>query len=75
MSTVRAKFIISHIQKNDDGSINVNAHPVTSGSEENKAFNDYTPGGSLQLHIAPGKPAQEQFIDGREYYLDFTLAE
>lgn len=72
---VRAKFVISHIQKNDDGSINVNAYPVSSGSEENKAFNDYTPGGNLQLHIAAGKPAQEQFIDGKEYYLDFTLAE
>lgn len=72
---VRAKFVVSNIQKNDDGSINVNAHPVHSGSEENKQFNDYTPGGNLQLHIAAGKPAQEQFIEGREYYVDFSLVE
>jgi hypothetical protein len=72
---VRAKFVISRIQKNDDGSINVNAHPVHSGSEENNAFNDYTPGGYLLLYIAAGKPAQEQFIEGKEYYLDFTLAD
>lgn len=72
---VRAKFVISHIQKNEDGSINVNAHAVHSGSEENKAFNDYTPSGNLQLHIAAEKPAQEYFIDGKEYFLDFTLAE
>lgn len=72
---VRAKFVVSHIMKNEDGSINVNAHPVHSGSEENKSFNDYTPAGNLQLHIAAGKPAQEYFIDGKEYYLDFTLAE
>lgn len=73
--TVRAKFVISHIQKNEDGSININAHPVHSGSEENKAFNDYTPGGGLQLHIAAGKPAQDQFEDGAEYYVDFIKAE
>ena len=72
---VRAKFVVSHITKNDDGSINVNAHPVTTGSEENKVFNDYTPGGNLQLHIAAEKPAQEYFVDGKEYYLDFTLAD
>jgi len=72
---VRAKFVINHIEKHEDGSINVHAHPVHSGSEENKAFNDYTPGGGLQLHIAAGKPAQEQFINGKEYYVDFTLAE
>lgn len=71
---VRAKFVVSHIQKNEDGSINVNAHPVHSGSEENKAFNDYTPGGSLQLHIAAGKEAQKEFVQNEEYYLDFTHA-
>jgi hypothetical protein len=70
---VRAKFVISHIHKNDDGSISVNAHPVHSGSEENKAFNDATPGGSLQLHIAADKPAQKYFIEGKEYHLDFTV--
>jgi hypothetical protein len=71
---VRAKFVVSHIDKHESGDITVNAHPVHSGSEENKQFNDYTPGGSLSLHIAAGKPAQEEFETGKEYYLDFTPA-
>jgi len=75
MKTVRAKFVITHINRFDDGSIQVNALPVSTGSEENKSFNDYTPGGDLRLNIAAGKPAQELFEDGAEYYLDFTKAE
>lgn len=76
MEKVRAKFFINHIQKSEiDGGINVMGNPVTTGSEENKAFSDYTPGGSLQLNIAAGKPAQEFFEVGKEYYLDFTRAD
>lgn len=74
MKTVRAKFVISHILKSDDGGISVNAVPVYHGSEENKAFNDATPGGQLSLHIASGKPAQDFFVQGKEYYIDFTEA-
>lgn len=74
MATVRAKFVVSNIQKHESGDITVNAHPVHSGSEENKAFNDYTPGGSLSMHIAAGKPAQECFQEGKEYYVDFIAA-
>lgn len=75
MKNVRAKFVVSHINKHEDGSINVNAHPVHTGSEENKAFNDYTPGGSLMLHIAADKEAQKMFEEGKEYYVDFSKAE
>ena len=75
MNTVRAKFQISYVQNNGDGSINVNMHPVYSGSEENKAFNDATPGGQLQIHIAKDKPAQKFFEAGKSYYIDFSKAE
>ncbi|MEI6487336.1 MAG: hypothetical protein WCP52_00165 [Bacteroidota bacterium] len=75
MKNVRAKFVVSHIINHADGSINVNAHPVHSGSEENKSFNDYTPSGKLELHISKGKEAQKLFEPGKEYYLDFTLVE
>lgn len=73
--TVRAKFVINAVTENGDGSKNIHGHPVHSGSEENKAFNDYTPGGRLELHIAAGKTAQELFKAGKEYYVDITLAE
>lgn len=75
MTTVRAKFVCHAITKNDDGSTGVGMHPVHTGCEENKAFNDATPGGSLFLHIAKGKPAADLFAQGQEYYLDFTPAE
>jgi hypothetical protein len=75
MKSVRAKFICGSAIKNEDGGMSVSMSPVVSGSEENKSFNDHTPGGSLYLHIASEKPAQELFEAGKEYYLDITKAE
>lgn len=75
MKTVRAKFVVSSTQNNGDGSMNVNAHAVHSGSEENKSFSEYTPHGSFQMNISKGKEAQELFVAGKEYYFDITLAE
>jgi hypothetical protein len=73
--TVRAKFSI-HATKNDDGSMSLSGSAVTSGCEENKAFNDATPSGNLSMHIAKDKEAQNFFEAGvsKEYYLDITLA-
>ena len=42
-------------------------------SEENKAFWDATPTGSLQLGVV-NQEAWKQFDLGKEYYLDFTPA-
>lgn len=47
--------------------------PVYSGSEENKEFFKYTPGGSIYLNVV-NPPALEQFKQGAEYYVDFTPA-
>lgn len=70
---VRAKCVCNAITVHEDGGRSVYMHPVHSGSDENKAFNDATPGGEIRLHIAKDKPAAEQFERGREYFVDFTL--
>ena len=45
-----------------------------AGSEENKAFWDATPTGSLQLGVV-NQDAWSCFELGKDYYLDFTPAE
>lgn len=87
---VRAKFkvtsITSTIQssgvKQEDGSTNYvdeelrtpKLHPVTSGSDENKQFFRWTPGGEISLGTV-SKEAGEYFKIGKEYYVDFTEVE
>ena len=45
-----------------------------TGSEENKAFWDATPSGSLQLGVV-NQAAWSEFELGKTYYLDFTPAD
>ena len=45
-----------------------------TGGEENKAFWDATPTGSLQLGVV-NQAAWKQFELGKTYYLDFTPAD
>jgi hypothetical protein len=47
--------------------------PVTSGSDENKAFYKWTPGGSIELSTV-NTEASKQFDPGKEFYVDFTEA-
>jgi len=47
---------------------------VYSGSEENKKFFQYTPGGQLSFY-AVRPELDEQFVLGREYYIDIFEAE
>jgi hypothetical protein len=47
--------------------------PVVSGSEENKKFFLYTPGGTLLLQTI-NQAAFSQFHLGEEYYVDVTPA-
>ncbi len=74
MTKVRAKMTAS-VTTFEDGSTQVNMQTVVSGSEENKAFNDATPNGSVMLGIAAGKEAGKFFENGKSYYVDFTSAE
>ncbi len=45
-------------------------YPVTSGSEENKSFWEYTPAGELRMVTSK----KLYFEPGKEYYLDFISA-
>ena len=74
--TTRAKFRLIAVIT-DDGSMNVTGHPVANGSEENKTFNDATPGGNIHLHIAKDKEAQANFPVGeyKDFYLDIIPCE
>lgn len=52
----------------------VKLQPVTSGSDENKAFYDATPSGQLEFATINQK-ALEQFEVGAEYYVTIERAE
>ena len=75
MKKTRAKFFLT-AKTNDDGSMTLSGWPVTSGCEENKVFNEFTPGGNLSIHIAKDAPAQANFEPNvaKEYYVDITEA-
>lgn len=72
MDKVRAKFKCDSV-KSFVGGKEVVFSPVTTGSEENKEFWQYTPAGELKMQIS-NLPAAEMFVPGEEYYLDFTSA-
>ncbi len=68
--TVRAKFHCDNVEKTDDGST-AQFSAVTSGSKENDSFFEATPFGSLNIGTVRG----DHFEQGKNYYLDFSLAE
>lgn len=57
---------------NDGNTIKLDA--VVNGSEENKEFFRWTPSGQVALHCVNEK-ANNQFVVGKEYYVDFSPAE
>jgi len=70
---IKAKFVCNVVH--DFGhNKTVELFPVTSGSEENKSFNKYTPGGKLELSITEETPAYNFFQPGKEYLMDITEA-
>lgn len=76
--TVRAKFyvhsITTHKAWNGPGLMGtVHLQPVTSGSDENKAFYAATPGGKIELGTV-NEEALKQFNIGDEFYVDFIKA-
>jgi hypothetical protein len=76
--TVRAKVRCSSKTKNEgfDGTaFRFDAVYSSDPGSENKSFTDATPALSLNMTISDGKPAADQFEEGKEYYLDFTPAE
>lgn len=72
--SVRAKFKV-HMKNDTEGSgTTVYLVPVVGGSSENEQFYKYTPGGQIQLSTINDGAAAE-FEVGKEYYVDFLLAE
>lgn len=71
--SVRAKFKVISITHFDGGSSSVKLTPVSSGSEENRQFYKWTPGGSIELSTI-NETAVAQFVVGAEVYVDFTKA-
>lgn len=71
---IRAKFKVELKDPGERG--NVILRPVSSSdpSHENKTFWDATPSGQINMWIQNEK-AFARFELGKEYYVDFTLAE
>jgi hypothetical protein len=72
--SVRAKFRVTSVTRMESEASRVTLAPVTSGSEENKAFYKWTPGGSISLETI-NTEASKQFEPGKEFFVDFTPAE
>ena len=72
--SVRAKFKVTNISDNGDGMKSVSLAPVYSGSPENEKFFKYTPSGAISIGTVNAEAA-ESFEVGKEFYVDFTLAE
>lgn len=72
---VRAKFRVdSVVPAGGDNGTRVALVPVIDGSEENKQFYRWTPGGSISLDTI-NDAAAAQFVVGAEFYVDFTRAD
>jgi hypothetical protein len=74
MAIVRAKFKVINVTESEGGHKHARLHPVTSGSRENEEFYKYTPGGAIDLGTL-NPQAAEQFVPGRQFYVDFTPAD
>jgi len=72
--SVKAKFRCASV-KDTGTQKQVELYPVHSGSEENKSFAKYTPGGTLNMTIDYETEAVNFFEPQKEYYLTFEKAE
>jgi hypothetical protein len=77
--TMRAKFKVQSITQQAHWSqpgkslYTLSLNPVTSGSDENKAFYEATPSGEIKLSVV-NEEIGKQFPIGAEVYVDFTVA-
>lgn len=77
MAQVRAKFTViskKEILASGEKAFEVELRPVCSGSDENKQFYKWTPGGQIVLATI-NKPAADALEVGRSYYVDFIEAQ
>jgi hypothetical protein len=76
MSNVRTKFLCIKVEDQPIHEMkNVSFMAVVEGSEENKSFSKYTPSGNLNLDISYETQASNFFEEGKEYFLDISIAE
>lgn len=77
--TIRAKFKCDGVETSTDGtnkSVAMSAVIEGDGvNKENASFAKYTPSGNLTINVNEGTEAFDAFEPGKEYYLDFSLAE
>ena len=72
--TVRAKFLCNSVESFGANGATIRLEAVVSGSEENESFFRWTPSGSIVIGCV-NENATKQFIQGRQYYVDFTLCD
>lgn len=70
----RAKFTLARKTETMGDMYELEFQPVTTGSEENKVFFKWTPYGNIKIGTV-NKAVAEGFEVGKDYYVDFTLAE
>lgn len=72
---MRCKVVCSFKQPNTngDGGGYLYFNAVYTGSEENKTFFKYTPGGNCNFNLV-NQETFDKFEQGKEYYLDFIPA-
>jgi hypothetical protein len=70
---VRAKFKCDEVTQTVSGG-KVKLTPVTSGSPENENFFKWTPCGQIEMGTI-NPEAIQQFVPGKEFYVDFTPVE
>lgn len=80
MQQVRAKMECGSKVTDSDGNTLISLFAVYSNkdgsrAEENKAFSDATPSGSVNLTITKGMPAADLYQPGKQYYVDFTAVD
>lgn len=75
MKKVRAKMQCLFVDKSENLTSNY-AHltAVTEGSEENERFSEATPSATFQIAISKTCDAADFFEQGKEYYIDISLA-
>jgi len=74
MSTVRAKFKVASITEHEGGIKTAKLQAVSSGSPENNEFFKWTPSASIELSTM-NPVAAEQFVPGKQFYVDFIAAD
>lgn len=70
---MRIKVVCAQKQPWEDGAM-LNFSVVYSGSEENKEFFKYTPGGIINFNVVR-KEVADKYEIGKEYYVTFCPAQ